>query len=285
MTYALNALGVGVCHLREPRRFAPARREDCEAGRILARQIRWWRATMEYPETVHSPSIQLRDRILDWGASLVGFADLRGVAPSGYAQWPRAVSMARALDPLVVADLRDGPTREYYEEYVRVNAFLNALAERSADFISSLGHGAEPFPATISEKSHGEEFERTLSVAFQHKTAATRAGLGWIGKSALLVTPQFGPRVRLATVFTDMPLEVGTPVTAGQCIECTACVRACPAGAINGKHWQAGLPREELVNASACWQTATRLLLERVGVESAVCGCCVSVCPVGGSEP
>lgn len=239
---------------------------------------------MAQSETLHSESDQLRDRILDWGASLVGFADLGRVAPLGYSHWPRAVSIAKALDPLAVADLRDGPTREYYEEYVRVNGLLNALAERIAEWICSLGHGAEPFPATISENLPPEEFERTLSVAFQHKTAATTAGLGWIGKSALLVTSEYGPRVRLATVFTDMPLEVGTPVTAGQCIDCTACVRACPAGAIRGKRWQAGLPREELVDASACWQTATTLLMERVGADSAVCGCCVSVCPVGAPQ-
>jgi epoxyqueuosine reductase QueG len=191
------------------------------------------------------------------------------------------VSIAAALDPLALADLRDGPTKEYYQEYVRVNRFLNALAERSADFVSSLGHGAEPFPATIGERSLGEGFERTLSVAFQHKTAATRAGLGWIGKSALLVTPEYGPRVRLATVLTDMPLDVGTPIAAAQCDDCMACALACPAVAIRGEEWQVGLPREALVDAAACWQTATALLLERVGVESAVCGVCVSVCPVG----
>lgn len=210
----------------------------------------------------------------------MGFADMRGVAPGAFSRWPKAVSIAVALDPSVVADLRDGPTKEYYEEYVRVNQFLNDLADRSAGFISSLEHRAEPFPATIDESSLGEEFERTLSVAFQHKTAATRAGLGWIGKSALLVTPQYGPRVRLATVFTDMPLEVGTALTAGQCSGCRACVRECPAGAIKDKQWRVGVPRAELVDAAACSQTATTLLLQRVGVDSAVCGVCVSVCPV-----
>ncbi len=210
----------------------------------------------------------------------MGFADMRGVAPGAFSRWPKAVSIAVALDASVVADLRDGPTKEYYEEYVRVNQFLDDLAHRSAGLISSLGHPAEPFPSTIDESSLGEEFERTLSVAFQHKTAATRAGLGWIGKSALLVTPQYGPRVRLATVFTDMPLEVGTAVTAGQCGACRICLKACPAVAIQGEEWQVGLPREALVDAAACSQTAKTLLLQRVGVDSAVCGVCVSVCPV-----
>jgi len=223
----------------------------------------------------------LQERILGWGASLVGFADLRGVAPFPFSRWPNAVSIAVALDPTVVAGLQDGPTPEYYEEYERVNCLLNEIAAKSADFISSLGYRAEPFPATIVDKSQGDEYERTLRVAFQHKTAGTRAGLGWIGKSALLVTPQFGPRVRLATVFTDMPLDVGQPVTAGRCGDCGACLARCPAGAIKGQEWQVGLPREELIDAPVCRAKAKQLLLERVGVEDSVCGVCMSVCPIG----
>jgi epoxyqueuosine reductase len=223
----------------------------------------------------------LQERILGWGASLVGFADLRGVVPPPFSRWPNAVSIALALDRGVMAGLQDGPTPEYYEEYKRVNCLLNEIAAKSADYIFSLGYDAEAFPATIVDKSRPDEFESTLSVAFQHKTAATRAALGWIGKSALLVTPQSGPRVRLTTVFTDMPLDVGIPVTAGRCGDCRACLLACPAGVIKGQEWKVGLMREKLVDAWACRAKAKQLLLERVGVEDSVCGVCVSVCPIG----
>jgi epoxyqueuosine reductase len=226
-------------------------------------------------------SEHLREQILGWGASLVGFADLRGVVPSPLAEWPRAVSVAVALDPAALTGVRDGPTPEYYREYIRVNRALNEIAGRAARAIYGLGYRAEPFPATVPEGSQGGEWVQTLSVAFQHKTAATRAGLGWVGKNALLVTPQFGPRIRLATVLTDMPLPVGEPVNAGECGECSACVEVCPASAIEGREWQAGLEREALVDARACWQTARRLLRERVGADNAVCGVCLAVCSVG----
>jgi epoxyqueuosine reductase len=224
---------------------------------------------------------QIAQQILDWGASLVGFADLGEAAPPLFSSWPRAVSIAVALDPAALAGVRDGPTAEYYREYSRVNRALNEIAGRAALAIHSLGFRAEPFPATVPEEPGGGEWVRSLSVAFQHKTAATRAGLGWVGKNALLVTQQFGPRIRLATVLTDMPLPVGEPVTAGECGECSACVKACPASAIEGREWQAGLEREALVDARACWETSRRLLRERVGVDNAVCGVCLSVCPVG----
>jgi epoxyqueuosine reductase len=227
-------------------------------------------------------SNELREQILAWGASLVGFADLRAAAPSRFRHWPRAVSMAVALNPTAMEGVHDGPTVAYYEEYKRANRFLNELGAKTAEFIELHGYRAEAIAATILDRRQREGFERTLSVGFQHKTAATRAGLGWIGKSALLLTPQYGPRVRLATVVTDLPLEVGVPVTAGRCEGCAACVSACPAGAIKGREWCAGRPREELVDPWACRITAKKLMLERVGVEDSVCGVCVAVCRVGG---
>lgn len=228
---------------------------------------------------------RLREQVLEWGASLVGFADLKGAAPPLLSQWPYAVSIAVALDPAAVSGVRDGPTPEYYSEYNRVNRALNEIAGRTAEAIYRLGYRGEPFPATVPSHSQGEEFAKTLTVAFQHKTAATRAGLGWVGKSALLVTPRFGPRVRLATVFTDMPLPAAEPVSSGRCGKCRACVRACPASAVQGREWHAGLEREALVDVQACWETARKLLLERVGAQDAVCGVCLSVCPVGRKQP
>jgi len=224
---------------------------------------------------------RLAGQILDWGASLVGFAGLGEAVPPLFADWPRAVSIAVALDPAALTGVKDGPTAEYYREYTRVNRALNEIAGRAALAIHSRNFRAEPFPATVPDEPGGGECVKTLSVAFQHKTAATRAGLGWVGRSALLVTPQFGPRIRLATVLTDMPLPVGEPLVAGECGRCRACVKACPASAIEGREWEAGLERQALVDAHACWETARRLLRERAGVDNAVCGVCLSVCPVG----
>ena len=212
---------------------------------------------------------------------MVGFADVGGLTPPTLSCWPRGVSIALALDPESMKGLGDGPTADYYREYERVNRALNEIAGRTAEAIFALGCRAEPFPATIRGHAQGGEFEQTLRVEFPHKTAATRAGLGWVGKSALLVTPRFGPRVRLATVFTDLPLQVGAPLTAGACGDCKACSRACPAGAIKGNEWRTGLRREEMVDVRACWETARRLLRERVGANDVVCGVCVAVCPVG----
>ncbi len=64
-----------------------------------------------------------------------------------------------------------------------------------------------------------------------HKAVARMAGLGWQGKSLLLINPEYGPRVRLVTILTDMPLTPDGPVK-NRCGACLECVQACPASAI-----------------------------------------------------
>ena len=56
-----------------------------------------------------------------------------------------------------------------------------------------------------------------LGAELPHKTVATRAGIGWIGKCALLVTEKYGSAIRLTTVLTDMDLETDQPINGSKC--------------------------------------------------------------------
>ena len=72
---------------------------------------------------------------------------------------------------------------------------------------------------------------------FQGEHAAIDAGLGEMGRSGCLITPRFGPYVRICKVFTDMPLAADRPVEMGAaeaCGACRLCAEAWPAGAISG---------------------------------------------------
>lgn len=195
---------------------------------------------------------------------------------------PSAVSLLVRLDPAELEDVEHGPTQAYYEGYRRVNAALDAAASALVEVLRAKGHRAESVAATISEKDYGSIDDWCNVPVFAHKTAATRAGLGWIGKTALFVSPELGPRVRLATVFTDLALEVGAPVEIGGCGSCRRCVDACPAGAGKDVSWRAGLPREQLYNVKACERETDKH--EDLG---GVCGICIAVCPQGrkGSSP
>ncbi|GHU89902.1 hypothetical protein FACS1894202_08860 [Clostridia bacterium] len=85
--------------------------------------------------------------------------------------------------------------------------------------------------------------------------------------------------VRLTSILTDAPLKAAQPINASRCGDCSACTEACPAGAVSGKLWSAGLAREEFFNAAACHETARERALRGLGVEITQCGKCIEVCP------
>jgi epoxyqueuosine reductase len=117
--------------------------------------------------------------------------------------------------------------------------------------------------------------DERICASFSHKLAANLAGLGWIGKSCLLVTPQAGPAVRWATVLTDAPLEASGGRLEDRCGSCSACVGACPVGAFSGRPFSEGEPREVRYDARACEYYLTR----SVEGEDRVCGMSIYACP------
>ena len=192
---------------------------------------------------------------------------------------PRAVSLLMRLTASEIEGVEGGPTPRYYSGYRRLNAALAEAAHALEEVLLRAGFACEVVAPTGTVTG-----DRLASGTFAHKTAATQAGLGWIGKTALLVSPEFGPRVRLATVFTDLPLTPGVPTVAGRCGRCRECVDACPAGAGRDVRWQAGMPRDELLDARACMESDSRITdwpVQPPDFAGCVCGICVAVCPFG----
>ena len=215
----------------------------------------------------------IRTILLEEGAALVGFADMTAVPDEERKGMPRALSIAVALEPGIISQITTGPTPEYFREYARANALLSALARRAAGLLKGRGYAAAALEPTT------EEFDAVrLRAGLSHKMAATRSGLGWIGKNALVITKPFGSAVRLTTVLTDAPLETGTPLDESQCGTCTACVEACPAKAPSGKNWRLGTGRDEFFDAHACCRKATEFC-EAAGIDSTICGICIEACP------
>mgnify|MGYP000088424511 CR=1 FL=1 len=214
-------------------------------------------------------SADLRKMLLGEGASLIGYAEM-GPVYAVCRDWPYGVSVAVALPRDIAAQIQDGPTPAYYAAYERINDELARLCGLCVDFLKERGYRASTTSPTIRAKGDMDPIP--------HKTAATRSGLGWIGKSALLVTREYGPAIRLGTVLTDAPLDTGTPVTESSCGTCTECVRACPGRAIRGENWRIGCAREELYDVGAC-RTAARAQAGRIGVDNTICGICIGLCP------
>lgn len=228
----------------------------------------------------------LKHHLIPADQYIFGFADLRGLLDLKFGNYPSGISIGRRLDDRIVDALTHGPTLEYYGHYKQINQDLYTTARRIKDQLQEAGIDAIVIKPTISTDSW--EFEQcmsTLTVDISHKMVATRAGLGWIGKTDLLISREFGPRLRLVSLLIDREPDglVGTvrPVDQSRCGSCTICVDQCPAQAANGLSWNIHLHRDSFFNAHKCRDMCAELARQRLNVNERICGLCVSVCPFG----
>jgi Uncharacterized Fe-S protein len=213
---------------------------------------------------------EFSDFLYDNGATLVGFADLSGIVKDDLKY---GVSMAIRIPPEIVSSIHDGPNRAYFNAYHDLNSRLNILAKKAAEYLKDKGYSAF---AQTTDVVHTDEFNRTK---MPHKTVAVNAGLGFIGKSALFVTKEYGSAIRLTSVLTDAPLETGEPVTESACGNCQICTEACPAKAISGRLWSPDLDREAFFSAETCKKKARELSAKLIHEKITICGKCIEACP------
>jgi len=115
---------------------------------------------------------------------------------------------------------------------------------------------------------------------------AIDAGLGELGRFGYLITPEFGPHVRIAKVLTNLPLVPDPPITFGvteYCTTCGICAEECPSGAISPDKDRTFKPSPSAMpcgNPGALkWYTNGKKCL-RWWIESgAGCSRCMNVCP------
>jgi epoxyqueuosine reductase QueG len=216
---------------------------------------------------------QLREFALDKNISLFGVADVVPLRNSFHIDPPesilhleRGISMAARLSDAVLDSLIDKPNLLYKHHYREANELLDAVAFRVASLIQDGGYRALAIAA-----SQTIDWRKQIA-HLSHKKVAAQAGLGWLGRSNLLVTPQYGSRVRLVTVLTNMPLKIDKPLKKG-CGACRACVDICPAGAIK--------ERRKDFDHQACFQQLQHFA-KKDNIGYYICGLCQKAC--GGRE-
>ena len=162
----------------------------------------------------------------------------------------------------------------------------------------------ETVPSALSGAATGQGYSRDIiavlsitqyirnlgfrAVACLNDTAlsiplALQAGLGQYGRHGLLITPEFGPRVRIAKIFTDLPLVADEPIDFGvteTCNMCQRCSTACPVKAISfvepnfdthdGISHLKGV-KKWTINAKQCFKFWAN--------QGTDCSICIRVCP------
>jgi epoxyqueuosine reductase len=207
--------------------------------------------------------------VLSNGADLVGVGDMGAILPERNliseplkSKLGRVVVSAIRLSEGVLSEITDRPTKSYYHHYRMVNLALDQLGLKITRFLQNRSFAAYPVPA-----SQLVDWEEQKGV-FSHKHAGVAAGLGWIGRNNLLVTPQFGSQVRLVSVLTDAPLHCSQPLDQ-DCGSCRACLDVCPCEAI------ADDPQS--FDHQRCYDQLDWFVRNRIAGQH-ICGICVRAC-------
>ena len=216
------------------------------------------------------------------GATIAGFAPVErwaahGEVPPAYrpeAIWPLARTVIAFGVPMLLPVIESTPSINYQEHYDTSNRLLDEISYRLAIWLNEAGHPAMSLP----RDGYGS-LEILLAnpfASFSHTYAAKYAGLGTVGMSRNLLVAQYGPRVRLNSVFTAAAFDGDPELAEELCSRCRVCERACPTGAIRAR--TDGVVGD--LDKDACTRHHITLRDERRWP----CGICAKVCAVGADR-
>ena len=161
----------------------------------------------------------------------------------------------------------------------------------------------ETYPSALAGAATGREYSHEAAIVMQvaayirnlgyqavasmNDTAlvvpyAIKAGLGEYGRNQMVLTPEFGPRVRFSKIFTDMPLAVDQPRRLGlgrYCQDCTICAEACPVKALPKGPPDLGQGSRSTLRGVKKWSANCEACFGYWAKIKTDCAICMRVCP------
>lgn len=208
---------------------------------------------------------QLENKIIselkEHGASLIHFVDVSGLSVKQNRGLPNAILFGIRLSPSYMRKVMG--TTDYVNTMIALNQMqqdefyltelkAGELADRIANLLVSEGYRA------YSQSDNnlivtGNWDEENSQTPLPHKTIAVLAGIGWIGKNNLLVTPEYGAALCIGTVLTDAPLHTARPsIAQNKCRTCKKCIEVCQTNALRGRAWMENTLREHIIDIRKC---------------------------------
>jgi len=161
----------------------------------------------------------------------------------------------------------------------------------------------ETYPSALAAAATGREYSHEAAivtsiasfihglgyraVAATNDTALTipyaiKAGMGEYGRNQMIITPEFGPRVRFSKIFTDLPLVENKPIRFGVhefCSICNKCAEACPPKALPKGPPAEGGPNRSSIQGVTKWTSDAEKCFKYWTKLKADCAICMRVCP------
>jgi epoxyqueuosine reductase QueG len=143
-----------------------------------------------------------------------------------------------------------------------LNSALNHVANMLAERFDGVAEEAT-LSGLVDEVAHVSQY---FPLCVSHRAVAEAADLGWRGRHGLIVTPEYGPALRLATVFIVGRVDSPQRQLAG-CGTCQACLDVCPVLRVGTRKADPNFYRE-----------MCRRRIVSLGLDAEVCGICVRRC-------
>ncbi|MDF2943679.1 MAG: hypothetical protein K0S01_2537 [Herbinix sp.] len=184
------------------------------------------------------------------GADFVKTVDISMLSVKENRGYNAAILLGIVLSPDYIFRLSK-ENRIDHSEFGEKEHQADEIAEWAADYIIKKGYKA--FAQSERNLLNGFYDETKKRTPLPHKKIAILTGLGWIGKSNLLVTEEYGSALCMCSVLTNLPLPIETQsIIMPRCGTCTVCKDICPMGAIHGATWKLGMDRDIIVDVYHC---------------------------------
>lgn len=248
-------------HLSQPEKFKPATHPEFNDQRVEL--------------DPQSSSVRIKGYTRSIGAELVGIAEInplwiyshRGeIFNENWEDWGQEIELSHRYAVVFATEMAFELVGTAPHSSTTIASMANYasgafIATQLAAFIANLGYSASA--------NHLRHYDAALV------PLAVDAGLGETGRLGYLMTKDFGPRVRLGAVTTDMPLLPDSPIDIGVedfCRICKKCALCCPSNSIP-------LDDQEVVNGTRRWKLNAETCFDYWGKVGTDCNICMRVCP------